>query len=151
MSARVLSIAVLVVRVGLGAVFIAAGGLKMGHFAQFAQEIAAFRLLPRPLVAPLAILLPFVEIAVGALLIAGLYTRIAATIAAIMLFVFDAAIASAVMRGLQLSCGCFGPNDTSVTTWAEVGRDAIFVALAVFVAVLPPGPLSLDRRMRNVS
>jgi uncharacterized membrane protein YphA (DoxX/SURF4 family) len=146
-----LRIAVLIARVVLGAIFIAAGSLKMGHFAQFAQEIAGFRLLPRGVIAPMAILMPFVEIVVGAMLVAGFYTRAAATIAAVLLFVFDAAIASAVMRGLQLSCGCFGPNDTSVTTWGEVARDAIFVLLAVFVALRPPGALSLDRRIGNAT
>ncbi len=151
MSARALPVAVLVVRVVLGAIFLVAGGLKIGHFAQFAQEIAAFRLLPRGVVAPMAILMPFVEVGLGAFLVAGLFTRTVAGIAAVLLLVFDLAIASAVMRGLQLSCGCFGPNDTSVTTWGEVARDAIFVVLAVLVALRPPGALALDRKLRNAS
>ncbi|HEX3549465.1 MAG TPA: MauE/DoxX family redox-associated membrane protein, partial [Candidatus Elarobacter sp.] len=138
MNAPALRIAVLVIRVVLGAIFLVAGLAKMGHFAEFAQQIAAFRLLPREVIAPAALLMPFVEVAIGALLIAGLFTRTVACIAAVLLLAFDLAIASAVMRGLQLSCGCFGPNDTTVTTWGEVARDGVFVLLAVLVALRPP-------------
>ena len=151
MNGRAARIIVLVVRVVLGAIFIVAGASKMGHFAEFAQQIAAFRILPRAVVAPMAILLPFVEIAVGGALVAGFATRAAATVATVLLFVFDVAIASAVMRGLSLNCGCFGPNDATVTTWGEVGRDAIFVVLALVVALWPPGALAVDRRMGNAS
>jgi hypothetical protein len=63
--------------------------------------------------------------------------------------VFDLAIASAVIRGMSVSCGCFGPADTSVTSWPEVIRDFIFVALAAIVALRPPGALALDRRIGN--
>ena len=95
----------------------------------------------------MALLLPFLEILLGGYLIIGLYTRAAAWIAALLLLVFDAAIASAVVRGMTLNCGCFGTHDTTVTTWAEVARDAVFVLLAVFVALRPPGMLALDRRI----
>ena len=147
MNARVVSVAVLVVRVALGAIFVVAGASKVGHAAEFAQQIAAFRLLPQPVIAPLALLLPFLEILLGGYLVIGLFTRIAASIAALLLLVFDVAIASAVVRGMTLNCGCFGTHDTSVTTWAEVARDAVFVLLAVFVALRPPGMLALDRRI----
>jgi uncharacterized membrane protein YphA (DoxX/SURF4 family) len=76
---RTISIAVLVARVALGGVFLAAGGLKIGHFDIFASQIAGFQLLPHPLVAPLALLLPFVEVLLGAYLILGLFTRGAAS------------------------------------------------------------------------
>ena len=92
------------------------------------------------------------RVAIGAVLVvAGAFTRVAATAATVLLLAFDLAIASAVMRGLHLSCGCFGPNDATTTTWAEVARDAVFVVLALAVALRPPGALALDRRMRNAS
>jgi uncharacterized membrane protein YphA (DoxX/SURF4 family) len=101
------------------------------------------------LIAPLAVMLPYWEILLGALVIVGLFTRAAAWIAVLLLALFDLAIASAVVRGMSVSCGCFGPNDATVTTWAEVARDAVFVVLALIVALRPPGALALDRRIRN--
>ncbi len=149
MNARVLDAVVLVLRLVLGGIFIVAGASKIGHAAEFAQQIAAFRILPQAAVAPVAIVLPFLEVLLGGYLIVGLFTRVSAWVAAVLLFGFDAAIASAVVRGLSLSCGCFGPNDKTVTTWAEVARDAVFVVLAVIVALRAPGTLALDRRIGN--
>jgi uncharacterized membrane protein YphA (DoxX/SURF4 family) len=144
---RAMPIVVLLLRIAIGGILIVAGAFKIGHGAEFAQQIAMFRLLPQPVVAPLALLLPFVEVLVGAYLVVGLFTRASAWVAAALFLIFDAAIASAVVRGLTLSCGCFGPSDKSVTTWAEVARDAIFIVLAVIVALRSPGTLALDRRI----
>jgi putative oxidoreductase len=149
MSARVVSAIVLLLRVVLGAILVVAGAAKVGHGTEFASQIAGFRLLPQPVIAPLALLLPFLEILDGGYLIVGMFTRAAAWVAVAMFAVFDAAIASAVVRGMTVSCGCFGPNDRTVTTWAEVARDAVFVLLAVVVALRAPGMLALDRRIRN--
>ena len=147
MNPKVVPAVVLVVRVVLGAIFLVAGASKVGHAAEFAQQIAAFRLLPQPVIAPMALVLPFLELLLGGYLVIGLFTRVAAWIAALLLLAFDGAIASAVVRGMTLNCGCFGTHDTTVTTWAEVARDAVFVLLALFVALRPPGMLALDRRI----
>ncbi len=148
-NSKVVEIVVFALRVGLGAIFVVAGVSKVGHADLFAAQIAGFRLLPSSVVAPLALGLPFLEILLGGYLISGLFTRAAAWVAAALLTVFDLAIASAVVRGLTVSCGCFGPNDATVTTWAEVARDAVFVVLAVIVALRGPGMLALDRRIGN--
>jgi uncharacterized membrane protein YphA (DoxX/SURF4 family) len=140
---------VLVLRVALGLVFLAAGALKIGHAEFFASEIAGFQLLPHPLIAPLALLLPFLELMIGVYLILGLFTRFAAWFAAAEMAIFSAAIASAVLRGISTSCGCFGPGDKATTSWPEVGRDLGFTLLAVIVAWKAPGALALDRRMEQ--
>ncbi len=145
------AIVVLVLRVVLGVIFIVAGASKIGHAIEFAQQIAAFGLVPRALVAPMALGLPFLEVLLGGYLVLGLFTRTAAWIATVLLAVFDLAIASAVMRGLHLSCGCFGPNDSTVTTWWEVARDAAFVLLALIVALRAPGALAVDAKIGNPS
>lgn len=141
---------VLLLRVAIGGIFIFAGISKMGNPALFAAEIAGFRLLPSGVIAPIALVLPYLEVLLGGYLVIGLFTRAAAWIAVLLLGVFDAAIASAVVRGLTVNCGCFGPNDTTVTTWGEVARDAVFIVLALVIALRPPGMLALDRRIGNV-
>lgn len=140
---------VLVLRIGLGLVFLAAGGLKIGHTEEFASEIAGFQLLPHALIAPLALLLPFLELMIGIYLVLGLFTRFAAWFAAAEMAVFSGAIASAVVRGISTSCGCFGPGDKTMTSWPEVGRDAGFALAAVIIAWFAPGALALDRRMET--
>ncbi len=148
---RIADVVVLVLRVGIGLLFVAAGIAKIGHATEFAAQIAGFRLLPQPVIAPMALVLPFLEVMLGAYLAIGLFTRVSAWTAALLLALFDTAIASAVVRGMTVSCGCFGPNDTTVTTWAEVARDAVLVVIAIVVALRAPGMLALDRRMDNAS
>ncbi len=138
---------VLVLRVGLGAVFIVAGASKIGHAALFASQIAAFALVPQPIIGPMALLLPFLEVLLGGYLVIGLYVRLAGWIAAIQLLIFAAAIASAVSRGMVISCGCFGPSDQTVTSWPEAGRDVLLALVALVVALRGPGMLALDRRI----
>jgi uncharacterized membrane protein YphA (DoxX/SURF4 family) len=91
--------------------------------------------------------LPFLELMIGVYLVLGLFTRFAAWFAAAEMAVFSAAIASAVVRGISTSCGCFGPSDRSMTSWPEVGRDAGFALMALIIAWWAPGALALDRRM----
>ena len=149
MNAKAIDVAVLLLRIILGAIFVVAGASKVGHAAEFAAQIAGFQLLPQIVIAPMAIVLPYLELLLGGYLIIGLFTRTAAWIAVLLLVIFDGAIASAVVRGMTVNCGCFGPNDTTVTTWTEVARDAIFVVLAIVVALRAPGMLALDRRIGN--
>jgi uncharacterized membrane protein YphA (DoxX/SURF4 family) len=140
---------ILLLRVALGLVFVAAGGLKIGHADVFASEIAGFQLLPHALIAPLALLLPFLELMIGVYLVLGLFTRFAAWFAAAEMALFAGAIASAVLRGISTSCGCFGPSDHATTSWPEVGRDLGFTLMAVIIALWAPGALALDRRIES--
>lgn len=148
---KLADLAILVLRVAIGLVFVVAGLAKIGHATEFAAQIAGFRLLPQPVIAPMALVLPFLELLLGGYLVVGLFTRASAWTAAALFALFDAAIASAVVRGMTVSCGCFGPNDTTVTTWPEVARDAVLVVIAIVVALRAPGMLALDRRMDNPS
>src|SRR5580700_9957380 len=105
---------VAVARLVLGGLLISAGALKIGHPIDLASAIAGFRLLPPQLVAPLAVVLPYFEVLLGLYLVAGLFTRVAAWVAAAQFVIYAAAIASAVVRGIPANCGCFGPGDAAV-------------------------------------
>lgn len=141
----------LIVRVLVGALFVAAGASKVGHFNDLAAAIAGFRILPQPLVGPLAVLLPFFEIGLGLYLLVGLFTRAAAIIGAVQLTIYAAAIASAVIRHIPANCGCFGPQDTATADWPHVVADLALAAVCAAVAWRAPGPLALDNRMRSAS
>ena len=125
----------LLVRLGLGALFIIAGALKVGHAADLAAAITAYRLgLPPTVVAALALALPPFEILLGIYLITGLLLTVSSTVAVVMLALFTAIVTSAVARGLSAPCGCFGPGDNSPATWLTVLRDMSFLVPAVYLA-----------------
>ncbi|HEY8314472.1 MAG TPA: MauE/DoxX family redox-associated membrane protein [Candidatus Baltobacteraceae bacterium] len=136
-------------RTVLGIVLVVAGALKVGHFNDLAAAIAGFRLLPSGAIAPVAILLPFFEIGLGLYLVAGLFTRGAAIVAAAQFGLYAGAIASAVIRHIPANCGCFGPADRAPADWPHVAFDLLLSIGCVVVAWLAPGSWSLDRRMRG--
>ncbi|MGB8907408.1 MAG: MauE/DoxX family redox-associated membrane protein [Candidatus Cybelea sp.] len=141
--------AVFITRVLLGGVLLAAGGLKVGHSAELAASMAGFRLLPAAAAGPLALALPFIELMLGAYLVAGLFTRIVAALCALQFVLYGGAIASAVVRHIPANCGCFGPNDAAVADWPHVAFDLALAAASLFVAFNAPGALAVDRKLRS--
>jgi len=142
--------AVLILRILLGGVLLAAGGLKVGHASSLAASIADFRLLPAAVIGPLALALPYLELLLGVYLIVGLFTRIAAALAGFEFLIYAVAIASAVMRRIPAGCGCFGPKDTAVADWPHVAFDLALAMASGVVAFAAPGALALDRVLRRV-
>jgi uncharacterized membrane protein YphA (DoxX/SURF4 family) len=119
----------------LGLLFAAAGVLKIGHASDLAATITAFGFgLPPPLVATIAVALPPFEILLGAYLIGGWLLPVTSVAACVLLVAFIGVLASLVLRGNQVPCGCFGPADAAPTTWFTVIRDGIFLAPALYLA-----------------
>jgi uncharacterized membrane protein YphA (DoxX/SURF4 family) len=98
----------------IGLVFIYAAVLKIANPADFAQNIKYYKILPPLAVNATALLLPWWELCAGAALFLPAWRRAAAVIAFFMTCVFIAAVTSAVIRGLDISCGCFGQYSTKV-------------------------------------
>ncbi|MGC1379917.1 MAG: MauE/DoxX family redox-associated membrane protein [Candidatus Baltobacteraceae bacterium] len=144
-----MEVVVLAIRLLLGGLLLVAGALKVGHPADLAANIAAFRLLPSAVAGPLAIGLPYFELLLAIYLIAGLFTRVVALVAAAQFVIYAGAIASAVVRHIQASCGCFGPRDAAVADWPHVAFDLALAAASLFVAYRAPGALALDGRLHR--
>ena len=140
----------LVARLGLAAVWLYAGGAKVGDLAGSARAVNAYQVMPFDVAQVIGAMLPFVEVAVGLLLLAGLATRVSAVFSALLLAVFVAGIASAWARGLQIDCGCFGSGGQlaageSPTYGWEIARDVGFLLLAGYLIVRPDSRFSVDR------
>ncbi len=133
----------------MGGLLAVAGGLKIGHAPELAASIAGFHLIPAGIVAPLAFVLPFVEVFIGLYLVVGLFTRVAAVVAAAQYLIYAGAIASAVIRHIPANCGCFGPGDAATADWPHVGFDLLLAALCAFVAWRAPGALALDGKLKK--
>jgi uncharacterized membrane protein YphA (DoxX/SURF4 family) len=126
--------AVLAISVALAAVFIYAGIDKMRNPLDFADSVAGFAILPAACINLMAMGLPPFEIGCGLLLIGPATRRVGALAVAVISSIFFIALASALIRGLTLDCGCFGVGAPSrPRMWVELGLDAVLVAGAVFV------------------
>ena len=118
-------------RLLLGGVFLLSGVMKIRDPGAFAIEVANYQLAPQ--LAPwLAATLPAIELLSGALLVIGTrpWVRAAALLSSAMLLVFSVAVTSVVLRGINVSCGCFG-GDTGPVTALTVLRDVALLLGAV--------------------
>lgn len=124
----------LLLRLTLGGVFIYAGVLKIADPQAFADSIVTFSMLPKETINLLALTLPPFEILLGILLVGGWKLRSASFAIAILCFVFAVALVQAIIRGLEVDCGCFGGGDPSpLGVWLSLGRDLALFGISVWV------------------
>ena len=117
-------------RIALGIVFIWAALAKIADLQAFAKEIHNFRMVPVALENLFAVTLPWIELVAGVGLVVNRVPRSGTLLLGGLLVVFMAAIAVAIVRGLDIACGCFGTADAASTGWMTLLRDVGFLALA---------------------
>jgi uncharacterized membrane protein YphA (DoxX/SURF4 family) len=135
-------------RLGLAAVWLISGGIKVSDPNQTYIAVQAYDLLPAGLVSVTAGALPFLELALGVLLVLGLGTRLVALASAVVLVAFIGAVAQSWARGLTIDCGCFGGGGQVAAGETEypqeIARDIGFLLLAGWLLVRPRTLMALD-------
>ncbi len=101
------SVIALLCRVILGVILVYASIDKIVHPAEFAKAIGNYNVLPFGLENLLGIVLPILELLVGICLVFGIMLDGSAIIAAGMMTVFIIALSQAMIRGIDINCGCF--------------------------------------------
>lgn len=122
-------------RLLLGAVFIYAAYTKLRQsWLLFALSIDSYQLLPEWAVFALARTLPALELALGLLLIAGVWLRYLSIVAAGILALFFSVMVVSYFRGAAIDCGCFGVGEPlSIKTLLRDG--ALLTAAIALVTV----------------
>jgi putative oxidoreductase len=92
----------------VGGIFIYAGVLKMLSPVRFASGIDNYKILPWTIGVALAFYLPWLEIFCGVALVFRFLYRGALSILTVLILVFIIATVAAKVRGLDITCGCFG-------------------------------------------
>lgn len=141
------------VRLGLAAVWLFAGVPKLGDLHQNYLAVRAYEVFPDGVSEVIGGVQPFVEIALGVLLVLGLGTRLVAALSAVVLLVFIAGIVQAWARGLTIDCGCFsggGQVAAGETRYPlDIARDIGFLAMAGWLMVRPRTVLAVDGVLRR--
>lgn len=138
-------------RLVLGGVLVVAGALKVTNLESSVLAVRGYQLLPYEVALVVGYMLPLLEIIVGLLLIAGLLTRFAGAIGALLMVAFIIGISSAWARGISIDCGCFGGGGEIALEEAvkkypvEIARDIGLAAAGIWLLVRPDSKFSLDR------
>ncbi len=125
------SLMVWLLAAALAGIFGYAGSLKLRDPAAFALAIENYQLLPSGPSALLAVYLPWLELLIAAGLLLPRWRAGASLLASLLLAVFTAAVAAALARGLDISCGCFGRSDSPLGV--ALVRDVALLAVALLV------------------
>jgi putative oxidoreductase len=92
----------------LAGIFIYAGALKAIDPVQFASDIDNYKILPWPVSVALAFYLPWLEIFCALGVVFRFLYPGALSILSASIVVFTLATIAAKVRGLDITCGCFG-------------------------------------------
>jgi len=117
----------------IGGTFIYAGLIKAMDPVGFANDIDNYKILPWPLAVRLAFYLPWLEMLCGLALILRFFYRGGLFILTGLTFVFIAASVVAKVRGLDITCGCFGHASKN---WNFSGHLALDLAILAALSAL---------------
>lgn len=120
----------IVTSIALGLVMCAAGASKIRMGRAWIEQ-------GRQLGAPAAVLpvVPWIEIVIGALLIAQIATAAVAIVALVILQLFTLLIVFNLGQGRRPVCACFGSWSAKPLGWSHVARNVVFMVLAVLAYV----------------
>jgi len=131
-SSRLLRWIIRLLRVALGGVFVYAAWTKLSQpWELFAMGVDSYQVLPLKWVELVARTLPWLELAVGALLIVGRCMRLAGSVTSVLLIVFFTLMVRAYAKGMEINCGCFGPGE--MVSWRTLLRDGSLLAGSLLV------------------
>ncbi len=133
----------LLLRLFLGGMFIYAAWDKVLNPYGFAVSIRAYKVIPFAMSNVTALSVAWAEIVAGAMLVLGILPRKAAGAIFLLLLVFTVAIASTVVRGMAIDCGCFGAEGGASTSWLLIARNVALLIGTFLVVRYNDGFLSL--------
>jgi uncharacterized membrane protein YphA (DoxX/SURF4 family) len=118
----------LVVRLGLGCMFLYGSLPKIRQPYDFLSNVYNFELVGPKLGLLTAMVLPWAELLVGICLIGGIFVSGALLVSIGMGAMFSFVIGSALYRGLNISCGCF-----SASSVEQIGYTTLIRALVIML------------------
>lgn len=127
-----------ILTLSLAALWLAAGLHKLADLRAFERALEAYDVAPRGVLAPLARLLPVLELALAAGLLAGASRPAAGVLSALLLVGYGAAIALNLQRGRRdLDCGCMGFGMRPRISAALLWRNALAALASLCAGLLP--------------
>lgn len=93
--------------------------------------------LPDPLPKPVGVVVPLVELLLGATLASGLAPQVAGAAGIGLLLLFTAALARMAQVGTTLDCGCFGEASEASTPTSGIVRNILLIGCCALLVAVP--------------
>ena len=143
---RLFSGFILVVRLGLGCLFLWSSLPKIRQPYDFLSSVYNYELVGPKLGVLVAMTLPWAELLAGICLIGGIFVSGALLASIGMAAMFTFVIASALYRGLDISCGCFSASGAGVIGYSTLIRACaiLLASIAAYIGLVALRPLNLS-------
>jgi rhodanese-related sulfurtransferase len=118
----------------IACVFLCFGISKLFDGVLFTDSVAGYEMLPAWGVNVVAVVLPILEVVLGVAVLVRKARRAALGMMGVLLGVFIVALVQAIVRGLEIDCGCFGGAAAGKSSlyWA-VARDVVLLGIVMFL------------------
>jgi len=133
-KAKILSTIAIITRLFLGFLFLYSALDKILYPAKFAEVIYNYRLLPVELLNICAMIVPWIEITIGITLLLGVWVTASALLLSGLTIVFIGLLLSAIVRGLNIECGCFSLDaEGSLVSWKRIFEDILILIGGIYL------------------
>jgi len=139
----IFDVSLMLARVLVGSVLVLAGVGKLRSKEEFARGISGYKILPQGLIPASVSLIPAAEVLLGTTLMVGIEPRWVSGVACVVFLLFLAALASATVRGIAVTCSCFGLLYTEKSSRHTLARDIVLILLSFLVAMSAPDRFGL--------
>lgn len=120
------------VALAFGALFLWSGVAKIKDPVSFAEAVRNYRLIGDPFAAAAALFIPWLEVFAGIGVMTDKFRKGGAAILTVSLIAFTGAIVIAWLRGLDITCGCFG-DETPMNYPVKVAQNLGLILAGTFL------------------
>jgi len=123
----------LIFRIILGSIFLVAATAKISDLSGFAKEIGNYQIVPDLLRNIMAITIPWIELVCAIFLIVGIRMKSSATILGVLIIIFNIAIFIALLKGLNINCGCHTQVMAEKVGWQKILENTGLLLISIFL------------------
>ena len=143
-----------VFRIIIGGIFLISGLAKISDPIRLMLTLREFRLFPEIIIPFTAIYIPWLEFILGLFMLLGIMHRTASLILSCLIGFFTLAIASVILRGIEVDCGCFGLladmlKLPDMADYKAVIRNVIFIGICFPISRIKKTHFSLEGYIRK--
>lgn len=145
-KSKIIEYMIAIARIYLALIFILSGLDKINDLAAFSQSIENYKILPITIVNLFAIVIPWLEVIAGAFLLLGIYIKENSIIIFSLLSIFTIAVIAALLRNLDIDCGCQGKFNTQEVGILKIIENSALIIISFLSIKIPKQVLTFIKQ-----